>query len=78
MKGEISAYFHKIVEIVNLVLLRRRVIGFRESEGPNEFAALIPCKAFGKNLLGTISEEHHRQSNSARCASQGRLSMTEG
>ena len=42
MKGGINAYFHEIVKIVNLVSLRRRVLGFRESEGPNELRSIDP------------------------------------
>ena len=36
MRDGEKVHFHKIVEIVNFVLLRRRVLGFREFEGPNE------------------------------------------
>ena len=36
MRGGEKAYFHKIVEIVNFLLFRSRVLGFCEFEGPNE------------------------------------------
>ena len=35
-----KAHFHKIVEIVDFILLRRGVLVFREFEGPNEIHSI--------------------------------------